>query len=449
MNMPAGRLIHRGRGSRYFCAVLAGLMLLGAGTATPAPAAPPTGASPAAAPPPAGSQETEAALVARARAIHDRVLTIDTHDDIPLDFATAATDPGVRGERQVDLPKMEEGGLDAGFFVVYVGQTERTPENEAQAKADANTKFEAIRRMAEQMYPDRIAIAYTADDFERIAASGRSIAAIGIENGYVIGRDLSLMQTYFDLGARYFGLVHNGHNDIADSANPRPNLGDAPAEHGGLSAFGAEVVAEANRLGMMLDVSHASRAAMLDTVRLSRAPVIASHSSVRTLADNPRNLDDEQLLALRDNGGVMHTVALGAFVSDAAAARDVAVRTLRADVGLPRFGPADPAGLDEAARGEYDRRMAEIDGRWPAADVATFVDHIDYAVELIGLDHVGISSDFDGGGGVVGWNHAGETFNVTLELVRRGYTEAEIAQLWGGNLLRVLREVERVAAASR
>jgi len=449
MNMPAGRLIHRGRGSRYFCAVLAGLMLLGAGTAAPAPAAPPTGASPAAAPPPAGSQETEAALVARARAIHDRVLTIDTHDDIPLDFATAATDPGVRGERQVDLPKMEEGGLDAGFFVVYVGQTERTPENEAQAKADANTKFEAIRRMAEQMYPDRIAIAYTADDFERIAASGRSIAAIGIENGYVIGRDLSLMQTYYDLGARYFGLVHNGHNDIADSANPRPNLGDAPAEHGGLSAFGAEVVAEANRLGMMLDVSHASRAAMLDTVRLSRAPVIASHSSVRTLADNPRNLDDEQLLALRDNGGVMHTVALGAFVSSAAAARGDAIRALRADVGLPRFGPADPTGLDDAARAEYDRRIAEIDGRWPAADVATFVDHIDYAVELIGLDHVGISSDFDGGGGVVGWNHAGETFNVTLELVRRGYTEAEIAQLWGGNLLRVLREVERVAAASR
>ncbi|MCY4510785.1 MAG: membrane dipeptidase, partial [Acidobacteria bacterium] len=169
----------------------------------------------------------------------------------------------------------------------------------------------------------------------------------------------------------------------------------------------------------------------------------------RALADNSRNLDDEQLPALRDNGGVMHTVALGTFVSDAAAARGDAIRTLRADVGLPRFGPADPAGLDGAARGEYDRRMAEIDGRWPAADVATFVDHIDYAVELIGLDHVGISSDFDGGGGVVGWNHAGETFNVTLELVRRGYTEAEIAQLWGGNLLRVLREVERVAAASR
>ena len=439
MTTLAERFIRVGRGVRCGCAVLAGLMLLGV-----APAA-----RPAAAPPAAGGQETEAALVARARAIHDRVLTIDTHDDIPLDFATTDVDPGVRGERQVDLPKMEEGGLDAGFFVVYVGQTARTPENEAQAQADAMTKFEAIHRMAEQMHPDRIEIAYTADDFERIAASGRSIAAIGIENGYVIGRDLSLLETYYDLGARYFGLVHNGHNDIADSANPRPNLGDAPAEHDGVSAFGAEVIAEANRLGMMIDVSHASKAAMLDAVRLSRAPVIASHSSVRALADISRNLDDEQLLALRDNGGVMQTVALGAFVSSTAAARGDALRALRADLGLPRFGPADPAGLDAAPRAEYDRRMAEIDRRWPGADVAAFVDHIDYAVALVGLDHVGISSDFDGGGGVEGWSHAGETFNVTLELVRRGYTEAQIARLWGGNLLRVLREVERVAAGGR
>ena len=430
MTTLAGGFIRGGRRVRCGCAVLAGLMLLGV-----APAA--------------EAQETDPALVERARAIHDRVLTIDTHDDIPLDFATAAVDPGVRGERQVDLPKMEEGGLDAGFFVVYVGQTARTPENEAQAQADAMTKFEAIHRMAEQMHPDRIEIAYTAGDFERIAAGGRSIAAIGIENGYVIGSDLSLLETYYDLGARYFGLVHNGHNDIADSANPRPNLGDAPAEHDGVSAFGAEVIAEANRLGMMIDVSHASKAAMLDAVRLSRAPVIASHSSVRALADTPRNLDDEQLLALRDNGGVMQTVALGAFVSSTAAARGDAVRALRADLGLPRFGPADPAGLDAAPRAEYDRRMAEIDRRWPGADVAAFVDHIDYAAALIGLDHVGISSDFDGGGGVEGWSHAGETFNVTLELVRRGYTEAQIARLWGGNLLRVLREVERVAAESR
>ncbi len=385
-------------------------------------------------------------LVVRARDIHERVLTIDTHDDIPLNFATAEVDPGLIGARQVDLPKMEAGGLDAGFFVVYVGQTERTPENYARAQVDAMTKFDAIRRMTDELYPDRIGLAYRADDFVEIAAEGRLVAAIGIENGYVIGQDLALISTYFDLGARYFGLVHNGHNDIADSASPRPELGDAPSEHGGLSSFGVEVVAELNRLGMMIDVSHASRAAMLEATRLSRAPVIASHSSVRALADHPRNLDDEQLRALADNGGVMQTVALGAFVSEAEAARSAAVDALREEFGLAPWGGADALPADRRVR--FDARMADIDRTWPRADVATFVDHVDYAVQLIGIDHVGISSDFDGGGGVVGWNDASETFNVTLELVRRGYGEEEIALLWGGNLLRVLREVERVAASS-
>jgi len=394
--------------------------------------------------PASAAQGNEAALVARARAIHERVLTIDTHDDIPLDFATPEVDPGVRGNRQVDLPKMEEGGLDAGFFVVYVGQTARTPENYAQAQTDALRKFDAIHRMAEEMYPDRIEIAYTADDFIRIHDAGKLAAAIGIENGYVIGQDLSRLKNYYARGARYFGLAHNGHNDIADSANPRPDLGDATSEHDGVSAFGEAVIAELNRLGIMVDVSHVSRAAMLDAVRLSRAPVIASHSSTRALADHPRNLDDEQLLALRGNGGVMQTVALGAFVSASAATRRDAIRSLRLEFGLAPLG--ELGRLDAAERVAYDRRLVEIDEQSPPATVATFVDHIDHAVELIGVDHVGISSDFDGGGGVIGWNDASETLNVTLELVRRGYLEEEIGKLWGGNLLRVLREVERVAA---
>ncbi len=394
----------------------------------------------------AGAVAQEAALSERATAIHVRVLTIDTHDDIPLTFATAEVDPGVRGSRQVDLVKMAEGGLDAAFFIVFVGQTARTPENYIQAQADAMTKFDAIHRMAEEMYPDRIEIAYTAADFERIAADGKLVAAIGIENGYVIGTDLALLETYHELGARYITLAHNGHNDIADSANPRENLGDADAEHDGVSAFGEEVITEMNRLGIMVDVSHISKAAMLDAVRLSRAPVIASHSSTRALTDHPRNMDDEQLLALRDNGGVMQTVALGSFVSKVAGTRSFQIRLLREEVGLTARGGAD---LTEQQRGVYEVRMREIDREWPAANIAIFVDHIDHAVELIGIDHVGISSDFDGGGGVEGWNDASETFNVTLELVRRGYTEEEIAKLWGGNLLRVLREVERVAADMR
>ena len=263
-------------------------------------------------------ERAEVELVELARSIHQRVLTIDTHDDIPLNFATRDVDPGTRGDRQVDLPKMREGGLDAAFFVVYVGQTERTTENYAQAATDAMIKFEAIHRMAEDMYPDEIEIAYSADDIERIAASGKLVAAIGIENGYVIGTDLSLLETYHALGARYITLAHGGHNDIADSATPQERLGDGDAEHGGVSPFGAEVIAEMNRLGLMIDVSHVSKQAMLDATRLSAAPVIASHSSVTALHEHPRNMDDEQLEALRASGGVLQTVALGAFLTEAA-----------------------------------------------------------------------------------------------------------------------------------
>ena len=386
-------------------------------------------------------EPTEAQIVEQARAIHERILTIDTHDDIPLNFATAEVDPGVRGDRKVDLPKMREGGLDVGFFVVFVGQTERTPENYEQAKADAMTKFDAIHRMTEEMHPDAIELAYSADDIERIHGEGKLVAAIGIENGYVIGKDLSLLGMYHELGARYITLAHGGHNDIADSATPRDS--EPESEHDGLSAFGEEVVAEMNRLGIMVDVSHISKQAMLDATAASRAPVIGSHSSMRAINDHPRNMDDEQLLALRDSGGVIQTVALGGFVKSAPPEKQEAIAALRAEMGIEGF--AGVRSLGDEPRAEYDRRLAELDAEWPPANVQDFVDHIDHGVELIGIDHIGISSDFDGGGGIVGWNDASETFNVTLELVRRGYSEEEIAKLWGGNLLRVLRDVERVA----
>lgn len=391
--------------------------------------------------------ETEEQLIARALEIHGRVLTIDTHDDIPFNFSTEEVDPGLRGERQVDLPKMREGGLDVAFFIVYVGQTARTPENYDKAKADAMTKFDAIHRMAEEMYPEQIEIAYTADDVERIAADGKLVAAIGIENGYVIGTDLSLLKTYHSLGARYITLAHNGHNDIADSAGPRANLGDTEVEHGGISAFGEEAIAEMNRLGIMVDVSHISKQAMLDAARLSMSPVIASHSSARALADHPRNMDDEQLFALKVNGGVMQTVALGAFVSERAGERREAFAQLREEFGVEPDDDLDTLEIEK--RVGFEQRFQSLDEQYPRATVADFIDHIDHAVRLIGLDHVGISSDFDGGGGVEGWNDASETFNVTLELVRRGYTEEQVAQLWGGNLLRVWREVERVAGELR
>ncbi len=381
------------------------------------------------------------ALVRRARDIHARVNTIDTHDDIPFTYATAQVNACDSTRLQVDIPKMVAGGLDVAFLIVYVGQGPRTPEGNEKAKQDALTKFNAIHRMTSEMCPQSIALARNADDVEQIVRSGKKVAAIGIENGYVIGRDLSLIKRYHELGARYMTLAHGDHNDIADSATPRE------PEHGGLSAFGEQVVAEMNRVGMMVDVSHVSKAAMLHAVRVSRAPVIASHSSVRAIADHPRNMDDEQLHALKRNGGVMQTVAFASYVKVQPPERQQAVQALREKL-LVRGGQS-VRDLPADQRAEYERELAEIDKKWPRATVGDFVDHIDYAVRLIGIDHVGISSDFDGGGGVEGWNNAAETFNVTLELVRRGYSEADIAKLWGGNLLRVWRTVERAATAER
>ena len=376
-------------------------------------------------------------------AIHERALTLDTHVDIPLDFATAAVDP-LDGDLQVNLQKMTTGGFDAAFFIVYVGQTARTPENYAAARADAFTKFAAIRRMAQELYPDRIEIAYTAADVERISAAGKLVAAIGVENGYSIGTDLAVLDEFHALGGRYFGLVHNGDNDLAHSAQPRTELGDAPAESAGVTELGARAIERLNELGVMVDVSHASKRSSLDAMRLSRAPVIASHSSVRALTDHPRNMDDETLLALRDDGGVIQIVAFDAYLKAQPPEQQTAVRELRERFAIS--GSVTAESLPAEQRTEYQRALAAIDARWPPATVADLVDHVDYAVRLIGIDHVGISSDFHGGGGVIGWADATETPNVTAELLRRGYDEAAIGKLWSGNLLRVWREAERVAS---
>lgn len=343
-------------------------------------------------------QAADDELLARAQAIHQRVLTLDSHVDIPLNFATSEFVPAT-ADAQVNLQTMRSGGLDAAFFIVYTGQTERTDRGYAAAKADAAAKFAAIHRMVELQHEGEIGLATTAAEARALHADGKLVAFIGMENGYVIAREPALLQRYRELGARYLTLVHNGHNDIGDSAQPQPALGDVPEEHGGLSEFGRGVVRELNRLGILVDVSHVSRQTMLDATRLSAAPVIASHSGVKAVFDHPRNLDDEQLLAVRDNGGVVHLVAFDAYLKQGG-----------------------------------------------GATVSDFVDHVDHAVRLIGIDHVGISSDFGGGGGVRGWSHAGETLNVTVELLRRGYSEEEVAKIWGGNTLRILEDAERVAS---
>ncbi len=414
------------------------------------------GIRPGDSPTPTPTTSSEDQLVARARAIHARVITIDTHKDIPDNFATANADPKTMNA-QVNLDKMKAGGYDMAFFAVYVGQGARSDSGNAFAKDRALNKFGAIHRMAEQMDPNLIEIAYTADDVTRIHNSGKLVAGIGIENGWVIGKDLSLIKRYYDLGARYMTLAHTSNNDICDSStDPK-----GPEWHG-LSPFGRQVVQEMNRVGMMVDVSHVSRECMMQATALSTSPVIASHSSTAALANVPRNMDDEMLLAIKKNNGVMQTVAVGVYVKVLPPERDTLVRKLNEEFygAAPAAGGRGGAGrggngggrgrvaLSPDRQAEFDRRMSEINTRFPPATVVDFVNHIDHAVKVAGIDHVGISSDFDGGGGIVGWNDATETFNVTLELVRRGYSEDDIRKLWGGNLLRVWAENQRRAKPS-
>jgi membrane dipeptidase len=408
------------------------------------------------APAAARSTLSEPDLVAKARGIHDRVITLDTHVDInPANFKVGQPNYKDRLNTQVNVAKMDEGGLDAAFLIVYVGQTPSfSPEAFARANAQAIEKFEAIHRLTKEIAPDRVGLALTPEDVLRLSAQGKKAILIGVENGYPIGDDISNVRKFHDLGARYLSLAHNGHSQLSDS-----NTGerDGKFQWNGVSPFGEQVIAELNRLGVMVDISHPSKASMMRTLALTKAPIIASHSAVRALCDVSRNLDDEQLKALAKNGGVAQIVAFDGYIKKRAPdapERVRALNALREEFGLAPGGGAGGLGpravqqLPADKRSDFQRRLADIDRQFPPAPRATVqdvVDHIDYAVKLIGIDHVGISSDFDGGGGVDGWNDASETFNVTLELVRRGYDEAQIAKLWSGNLLRVLGDVQRIA----
>ena len=432
-----------------------------AGTSAPAPAAPAA----------ANGSAPDAALAARARRIHDRVIALDTHDDIsPANF-TPERNYTQDLQTQVNLPKMLKGGLDASFFIVYVGQGPLTPEGYDNAYKQAIAKFDAVHLLTEKIAPDKIELALTAADVRRIDKAGKKVALIGVENGYPLGdasTALKRVKEFYDRGARYLSLAHNGHSQLADS-----NTGEATGAwaHNGLSDLGKQVIAELNRLGIMVDISHPSKQSNMQAIALSKAPVIASHSSARALCDHSRNMDDELLLALKKNGGVVQAVALSSYVKvppPPTPERLAALAKVEEEFGLPagslgrggRGGGGGGAGgggrgrggalaqLPEERRAEVQKRLDDVNAKFPGpprANVKDFVDHIDYIAKKIGIDHVGISSDFDGGGGIEGWNDASETFNVTLELVRRGYTEEQIAKIWSGNLLRVMEEVRKIA----
>lgn len=387
---------------------------------------------------PAGEPESvEQLFLDRARALHERIITIDSHSDFPLESCEIP-------DHQVDVPKMQAGGLDSVFEIVFTWQVERTKANREVARQEALEHFQKIRDGVRRC--DEVELALTPEDLERIVGSGQLAVAIGIENGFPIGEDLILLETYRDLGAAYVGLTHEGHNDLADSANPRDELGDEASEHGGVSELGRRVIAEMNRLGIMVDISHLSREATRDAIRLSRAPVIASHSSIHSIKPDPRNLDDETLLALAAKGGVIQITPVHSFIKVDPPGSMEAYMALLDEFEL--LDGAQAKELPPERRAAFEARLAELEDHWALATISHFVDHIDYAVGLVGVDHVGIGSDFSGeggGAGVTGWSDANETANVTAELLRRGYTEEEIRKIWGGNLLRVWRKVRRLA----
>ncbi len=406
------------------------------------------------------AQQSDSALIAKANAIHAKVFSVDTHVDIsPANFS--ATGPNYTQKlprTQVDLAKLEEGGMSGAFLIVYVGQAPQLDSaGFARANAAAIEKFDAIHRLTEQLAPTRAEIAYTAADARRIAASGKRVIFIGVENGFPIGSDITNVKKFYDRGGRYMSLAHNGHSQLSDS-----NTGERDGVwlHHGLSPLGKQVIAEMNKLGMMIDVSHPSKESMMQTIALSKAPIIGSHSGVRAICNHSRNMDDEQLDALKKNGGVIQLVAFNAYVKcdpvkDNArdAARADAIAQLRKDYNITATArqeqQAQIQALPDDKRNEYLAKQEDITARRypsdPPATVKDYVDHIDYVVKRIGVDHAGISSDFDGGGGVDGYRNATEARNITLELVRRGYTESDIRKIWGGNLLRVMEQAEKVA----
>jgi membrane dipeptidase len=329
------------------------------------------------------------------------MLVLDSHIDIPW---PDGPDPFGETGRCVDIPKMRAGGMGAGCFVAYVPQTQCDDPNRAQARARATAMLDEIARMDRTQDNVVVRLTPTVAQIEAAAAAGAIAVIPAVENGHALGNAMETGAAFAAQGARYLTLTHNGHNDVADAAIPRRDLDDAPSRHGGLSDFGREVIAALNANGLLVDVSHAAKTTMMQAADLSRTPVVATHSCIRTLCDHPRNLDDEQLDRLAETGGVIQITAMPYFL----------------------------------------RR----DGRPASIGIDTMIDHIDYAIARIGIDHVGISSDFDGGGGIAGWMHAGQTANVTAALTARGYQPEQIAALWGGNFLRLLRRAEQHAGWS-
>ncbi len=376
----------------------------------------------------------------KAHRIHEKCLTVDTHCDTPMLMVKPGfnvRDEHKAPESRVDLPRMKKGGLDAMFFAVFTSQKPRTEENYQKTYSLANQMLDSIHAMLKKD-SDLATLALKAEDLAKIEKTGKRAIYIGMENGFPLAKDISRVEEFYKRGVRYITLCHSFHNDICDSSSD-----GKPAEHNGVSDFGKQVISEMNRLGMMVDVSHASDKSFFDAIELSKAPIIASHSSVRAIAQHNRNMTDEMIKKLAAKGGVIQICLLDEYVKNP---DTTTVNYKRIKVIRKKYANV----LDKMSEAEKEAMFKEWDElkAWKQKDmpsVKDLCDHIDHVKKLVGVDYVGIGSDFDGGGGLMDCGDVSQFPNITKELLRRGYTETEIKKIWGGNLLRVFREVEKTA----
>jgi membrane dipeptidase len=385
--------------------------------------------------------DNEKELIEKALDIHNRVLTLDTHADTPLRMIqpgfdlSERHDPNETGSK-LDYPRMVEGGLDAVFFAAFVAQDIRDDDGHNRAKNLCLQMIDSVITSTNRN-SDMVGLALNPEDAYSLEKEGKRAIYIGIENGYPIGNDLSNISLYYKKGVRYITLVHSSNNDLADSSTDS----DGP-EHEGLSDFGNEVVKEMNRLGIMVDVSHGSDSLFYDTIALSKAPIIASHSNARKVTNHERNMTDEMLKLMAKNGGVVQLTMLSNYLREVPpnTEKDSAIAALRSSM-------KPVAEMTEEEQNEARESIKKLNDIFPAplANVKNVVDHIDHIVNVAGIDHVGIGCDFDGGGGIEGVFDASEVMNITIELVRRGYSEDQIEKIWGGNLIRVFKEVQAIA----
>lgn len=383
----------------------------------------------------------QAADPVAARKLHEGLLTLDTHLDTPANFGRPGWDildrhSADKDGSQIDYPRMVEGGLDGGFFAIFTNQGPRTPEATRAARDAAIIRGVEIREMVAK-HGDKFALALKADDAERIAAQGKRVVFVSVENSYPMDGDITLLSTFYALGVRISGLAHFKNNDMADSAT------DTPERHG-LSPLGRQFVAEANRLGVVLDGSHSSDEVLDQLIALSKTPVILTHSGCKAVFNHPRNVDDARIKALAASGGVIQVDAYSSYLIETPknAERDAAMAALRAKAGAR-------AKMTEAERAGFMAEMKAIDAKYPVpkATFEDFMNHLNHALKVAGVDHVGIGIDFDGGGGVTGLNDASDYWKISERLLAEGYSRDDLAKIWGGNVLRLLRAAEAAKAA--